>query len=285
MRKVPLRFRSLVLLGVLSFACPVMAAPQATPEGGTALEAPRDTTSDGLKRMSIDDYALWRSIGETSLSPDGRWVTYAYSQREVDDSLFIRPLEGGDPHVVVRGSDPTFSGDSRWVAYYVNPEEEDRSRGSASGGGSSGRGQGGGDRPGRALVLLDLLSRDSVRWESVEAFGFAESGVALAIKKRKSDSDADHDGSDLIVRYLDAAEEELFSYVDEWAFDERGDRLAYTLDTPEGESNGIHLLDLATRVRTPLDAEREAQYARPTWGDEKGKAIRGRPGGPEGYGG
>ena len=97
-----------------------------------AQEIVRDTTPQGLKRMTVDDYALWRSIGQATLSPDGRWATYAYSQREVDDSLFIDPLGGGDSYVVVRGSNPQFTGDSRWVAYYVNPKEE------SGGGGRSG---------------------------------------------------------------------------------------------------------------------------------------------------
>jgi dipeptidyl aminopeptidase/acylaminoacyl peptidase len=236
-------------------------------------EVRRDTTPQGLKRMTVDDYALWRSVGQTSLSPDGRWVTYAYSQREVDDSLFIKPLAGGESHVVVRGSNPRFSGDSRWVAYYINPEDSqggsERAGGGSSPGGPGARGQGGGGGQARALELHDLQTGDSVRWENVQAFGFAESGSALAVKKRQADSDAEHDGTDLLVRYLPSGEEELISYVDEWAFDEMGRWLAYTLDTPEGESNGVHLLEIASRGRQVLDAERKVKYARLTWGDEK----------------
>ncbi len=237
-----------------------------------AQETRRDTTHQGLKRMTVDDYALWRSVGQTTLSPDGSWVTFAYSQKAVDDSLFIKPLAGGEAKVVVRGSNPAFTGDSRWVAYYVNPKEEEGSGGAAAGAssGGGGRGQGGGSGQARALELFELQGRDTTRWENVQAFGFAESGVALAVKKRKTDSDAEHDGTDLLIRYLASGEEELIAYVDEWGFDEKGDRLAYTLATPDGESNGIHLLDLRTRTRRVLDAERKVDYARLTWGDEKG---------------
>ncbi|MCJ7628788.1 MAG: hypothetical protein MUO50_10425, partial [Longimicrobiales bacterium] len=263
--------RHLGILAILAGALFFLPLP------GAAQVAPRDTTPQGLKRMTVDDYALWRSIGQTSLSPDGRWVTYAYSRREVDDSLFIKPVAGGDPRVVVRGSNPQFTGDSRWVAYYVNPKEEESGGGAAGGGGTppsgppggGGRGQGGGGGGPRALELYNLQTRDTVRWENVQAFGFAESGNALVLKKRKTDTDAEYDGTDLLVRYLPSGEEELFSYVDEWAFDEKGTRLAYTLDTPDGESNGVHLLDLTTRARRVLDAERKVNYARLTWGDEK----------------
>ncbi len=247
---------------------PVLAGP-------TVLSMPRDTTAQGLKVLTIDDYALWRSVGSTSLSPDGRWATYSYSRREVDDSLFIVPLSGvpgrsaavGEPHVVVRGSDPSFFGDSRWVAYYVNPEEESGGRAGARPAASGARGGPSGDS--RALVLLHLETRDSVRWENVQSFAFADGGEALVLKKRPADNEAKHKGTDLIVRYLGSGEEELLAYVDEFALDKTGRRLAYTLDTPEGESNGVHLLDLTSRARRVLDAERKAVYARPTWGDER----------------
>ncbi|MGD2122368.1 MAG: prolyl oligopeptidase family serine peptidase [Gemmatimonadota bacterium] len=247
-----------------------------TPALSDAQEVRRETTPQGLKRMTVDDYALWRSVGQTSLSPDGRWATYAYSQREVDDSLFIKPLGGGEAHVVVRGGNPEFSGDSRWVAYYVNPEDSEGGSGRAGGGappgGPGARGQGGGGGQARVLELYDLQNGNTVRWENVQGFGFSESGSALAVKKGKADSDAEHDGTDLLLRYLASGEEELIAYVDEWAFDENGRWLAYTLDTPEGESNGVHLLDLSTRGRQVLDAEREVKYARLTWGDEKRSA-------------
>ena len=248
----------------------VIGALSLQPLAVEAQEVRRDTTAQGLKRMTVDDFALWRSVGQTSLSPDGRWVTFAYSQREVDDSLFIKPLAGGESHVVVRGSNPTFTGDSRWVAYYVNPKEEEGGRSGSGGSSSAGRGQGGGNGQARSLELFDLESRDTVRWENVQAFAFAESGAALAVKKRKADSDADHDGTDLLVRYLSSGEEELISYVDEWGFDKAGHRLAYTLATPDGESNGIHLLNLDARTRQVLDAERKMDYARLSWGDDKG---------------
>jgi len=281
MTRLSFRISASAATALLFFGLSTLAATQVgaqeTPADTLGRTAPPDTTAQGLKRMTVDDYALWRSVGETSISPDGRWVTYAYSQREVDDSLFIKRIEGGDPHVVVRGSDPEFSADSRWVAYYVNPKEEEGGPSRAGGGGAAPGGPGGGGRAAtgssggaRALELFNLQTEETRRWDNVQAFGFADTGGALVVKKRKADSGSEHDGTDLIVRYLAAEEEELLSYVDEWALSEVGDRLAYALSTPEGESNGVHLLELGTRARRVLDAERKVDYARLTWGDEKG---------------
>jgi len=125
------------------------------------------------------------------------------------------------------------------------------------------------DEEERALEVRELATGESRRWEKVEAFAFADEAGVLVVKKTATDSHAEHEGTDLIVRHLSSGEEEILSYVDEWELDEKGARLAYTLDTPDGESNGVHVLDLATRIRRVLDQERDAVYARLTWGDER----------------
>ena len=220
------------------------------------------------KVLTIDDYAKWRSVGQTSISPDGRWVTYAYSRREVDDSLFIKEIDGGDPAVVVRGSNPEFSKDSRWVAYYINPPEQEDSggRGNARGGNDA-------DRPARVVELRDLDTGETRKWDNAQSFAFAEAGQAFMVQKSSTDSEAEHEGTDLIVRYLESGMEELIAYVDEYGADESGARLAYTVDGPDGESNGVNLLALNTRVRTVLDAEREATYVRLTWGGDPDEQV------------
>ena len=197
----------------------------------------------------------------------GGW-TYAYSRREIDDSLFIKEIDGGDPAVVVRGSNPEFSKDSRWVAYYINPPEQED-------GGGRGNAQGGNDadRPARVVELRDLDTGETRKWDNSQSFAFAEAGRAFMVKKRSSDSEAEHEGTDLIVRYLDSGMEELIAYVDEYGADESGARLAYTVDGPDGESNGVSLLVLDTRVRTVLDAEREVTYARLTWGGDSDEQV------------
>ena len=220
------------------------------------------------KVLTIDDYAKWRSVGQTSISPDGRWLTYAYSRREVDDSLFIKEIDGGDPAVVVRGSNPEFSKDSRWVAYYINPPEQEDGggRGNARGGNDA-------DRPARVVELRDLDTGETRKWDNAQSFAFAEAGQAFMVQKSSTDSEAEHEGTDLIVRYLESGMEELIGYVDEYGADESGARLAYTVDGPDGESNGVNLLVLNTRVRTVLDAEREATYVRLTWGGDPDEQV------------
>jgi len=214
----------------------------------------------GKRVLTIDEYVLWRSIDDASISPDGAWVTYSYNHREVDEDdpldpdrpLVVKRVSGTDSILVPRGSDPAFSEDGRWIAYYVQPEHDAD------------------DDEEPELELRDLESGETRRWSEVDAFGFLEAGV-LWLKKNAVDEEAEFDGTDFVVRYLDLGHEEMISYVDEFAPDEAGLRLAYSVDGPDGEANGVTLLDLGTRLRTVLDAEREATYARLTWGDEEGE--------------
>ncbi|HKK93172.1 MAG TPA: prolyl oligopeptidase family serine peptidase, partial [Longimicrobiales bacterium] len=211
----------------------------------------------GKKVLTIDEYVLWRSIGDASISPDGEWITYAYDHREIDEDdpldpdrpLVIRRASGADSILVVRGTDPEFSDDGRWIAYFIEPEHDAD------------------DDEEPVLELRDLDTGDTRRWEEVDAFGFTEAGVLWA-KKNEVDEDAEYDGTDMVIRYLDLGHEELISYVDEFAPDQAGMRLAYTVDGPGGEANGVTVLDFRTRLRAVLDNEREATYARLTWGGD-----------------
>ena len=123
------------------------------------------------------------------------------------------------------------------------------------------------------MELRDLDTGETRKWDNAQSFAFAEAGQAFMVQKSSTDSEAEHEGTDLIVRYLESGMEELIGYVDEYGADESGARLAYTVDGPDGESNGVNLLVLNTRVRTVLDAEREATYVRLTWGGDPDEQV------------
>ncbi|MDH3424689.1 MAG: prolyl oligopeptidase family serine peptidase, partial [Gemmatimonadota bacterium] len=91
------------------------------------------------------------------------------------------------------------------------------------------------------------------------------------MKKRKADSDAEHDGTDLILRNLREGYEELVGSVAEADFNDQGTHLAFTVDAQEGDGNGLYLVDLGTGARRALDNADE-RYARLTW-SEHGTAV------------
>jgi len=243
---------------ILTAAASLLAALALLPAAPLSAQEAETPMRGGKRVLTIDEYVLWRSIGDASISPDGAWVTYSYNHREVDEDnpidpdrpLVIKQASGADSILVARGSSPRFSEDSRWIAYFIQPEHDAD------------------DDEEPQLELRDLQSGETRQWGEVDAFGFTEASV-LWLKKNAVDEDADYDGTDFVIRYLEAGHEEMISYVDQFAPDEAGMRLAYTIDGPDGEANGVSLLDFTSRARQVLDNEREATYARLTWGDEE----------------
>ena len=74
------------------------------------------------------DYGKWESLGAATLSPNGQWLAYAVNRVNEENELRL----GGGPRdttiVVVHGSGPVFTADSKWIAYAISvgPAERDR---------------------------------------------------------------------------------------------------------------------------------------------------------------
>jgi dipeptidyl aminopeptidase/acylaminoacyl peptidase len=82
--------------------------------------------ANGKKILSIDDYARWRTIDNASLSPDGKWAAYGlrFTNTPTSDArpvLHLRNLGTNSEIEIADASQATFSPDSRWVMYQVNP--------------------------------------------------------------------------------------------------------------------------------------------------------------------
>jgi dipeptidyl aminopeptidase/acylaminoacyl peptidase len=207
------------------------------------------------KVLTLEDYGRWRRITATSISPDGNWMTYAYRPNDGNDTLYVKQLDGDTVHTIPHGSGPSFSGDSRWIAIMVGLSEEEaeklrRAR----------------DPVTRKAQLMNLGTGESHTVEDATRFGFSEDSRYWAVKKRKADSEADHDGTDLIVRNLADLTVQNFGSVGEFAFNESGNLLAYTVDAADGTGNGVYVMDLAEAILKPLDTD-ALEYEQLSWNE------------------
>ncbi len=253
------RLASAFAVGVALTALVVVPSTLAGQATATAPSAATSSTTTGKRPLEIADYRLWRTIGDETLSADGRWVAWTYSRVRGDDTVHVRTVEGDRTHTVARAADPRLSADGRWAAYSLAPpfqEVEAMERD--------------GERVPRRAGLLDLATGDTLSWDDVDAFGFSDTGRHFWVKKR-GDGDADHDGTDLILRHLDAGYEELLGSVAQMGFNEAGSHFAYTIDAAAGDGNGVYLLNLATGARRALDNSHD-RYARLTW-SEDGRSL------------
>lgn len=242
-------------LAVVAFP-PASLSAQAT---ATAPSGTVTTATTGKRPLEIADYRLWRTIDDESISADGRWVAWTYSRVRGDDTVHVRTVDGNRMHTVARASDPQLSGDGRWMAYALVPPFEEVEALERDG-----------DRVPRRAGLLDLETGDTLAWDDVDSFGFSETGRHFWVKKR-GDGDAEHDGTDLILRHLGAGYEELLGSVDEMGFNEADTHFAYTIDAADGDGNGVYLMEVGTGARRALDNSGD-RYARLTW-SENGRAL------------
>ncbi len=208
------------------------------------------------RTLEIADYAQWRTISGSKISDDGRWVAWAYSRVRGDDTLHVEALDSDAAHVIASASDPELSDDGAWIAYFIAPpflEAEKLLRE--------------GETVTRQAGLLELATGASFTWDDASSFGFSEGSSHFFVKKRKTNEEAEHDGTDLILRNLREGFEELIGSVGEAEFNDGGTHLAFTVDAEDKDGNGLYLVDLATGSRRGLDNAKE-RYARLTWSEE-----------------
>jgi len=250
------------------FVLALLAAVFVAPLPGVAQQpATQESVAAAPKVLNLEDYPRWSRIGNVALSPDGAWMAYSYEPLDGDGTLYLRNLDDDTMHEVERGSGPSFSDDSRWVAFMVSPESEDGGRG---GGQRGGRG-GGGNGPGREAVVMNLASGDRFATGEAASFTFSDNSRFLAVKRRKLDREAEHEGTDLVLRNLETGTVQNIGNADEFAFNDGSNNLAYTVDAADGTGNGLYVLDLDGGMLQPLDTSSQ-RYERMNW-NEDGYAL------------
>jgi poly(3-hydroxybutyrate) depolymerase len=156
------------------------------------------------KVLGVEDYSRWRSIGGSSISSDGKWVTYVLSltntaPTDAKPILHLLRLDTNQDIEVANASAPAFSADARWIAYQVDPSSGGRGgrggRGGAGGGGAppaggaapagqAGRGGATTPTPPRRVELRDLNTGTVQSWQDIQSFTFAATSSHLVLRRR-----------------------------------------------------------------------------------------------------
>lgn len=228
---------------VLAIAALAIAAPL----GVTAQEPPAAAAP-----VTPADYGKWESLGQATLSPDGRWLAYAVNRGDEENELRIRGLARDTTLVVKHGAAPGFSGDSRWLAYSIRPSPAQRERLQAQ------------RKPVRNQVgIVNLATLETVVLDDVASFQFSGDGRFLALRGYPPEGRRDG-GADLIIRDLAAGTMTNFGNVTGFAWSDRGALLALTVRTEGGAGNGVHLYDARSGTIRVLDSS-ESIYRALAW--------------------
>ncbi len=246
--------------------------------------------AQALKVLNLPDYGRWNRITSTGLSPDGKWMTYAYQPNEGDATLFVKQLDGDKLFTIPIGSAPAaagggggggggggvqFSDDSRFGAYYENPPHPAAGRGGAAGGGGRG-GRGGAPPAGapagaaratRRLEVLDLTTGDKFPVPNAASFKFAKGSSWLAVRLNKAPGDTAFKGGDLVLRDLKSARTRTVGNVNLDDVDDSGRMLAYTVDAAGHFGNGVYLMNMAGGDTRELNSS-ALEYDQLAWSDD-----------------
>jgi hypothetical protein len=288
---------SFLVLPPLALVATLFASPAAaqtnTTQPAAASTAPG---SGGLKTLNVSEYGRWNRITGAALSPDGKWMTYGYTPNDGDATLYVKSMDGDKLYTIPVGSAPVFSGDSKWVGYFVSPAERPAAGagrgaaaqgGAAGGGGRGGRG-GSGATPQagaasaptaaatRRFELLSLASGEKTPITNAATFKFAKGSKMLAIRMNKAQAGSTNNGADLIVRDLTTGTMRNIGNVNQYDFDDTGNVLAYTVDAAERIGNGVYILNPATGETRALNTA-IADYDQLAWSEEGASltALRG----------
>ena len=256
------------------FALPAGAFAQANTGAPSQQGASGKKDPGTLKVLNLPDYGSWNRITGTAISPDGKWMTYTLQPNDGDATLFVKQLDGDKVFTVNAGTaptagrgdggggfgggpanGPTFSDDSRFVGYYVNPPgTKGRARGPGAGrGGRGGASPAAAETTPRKFELLDLESGTKLDVPNAASFRFAKGGHWLAVRTNKAAADTTHEGADLLLRDLSLGASRNIGNVNQYDFDDNGRLFAYTIDASERLGNGVYQIDLASGETKTLD--------------------------------
>ena len=264
------------------------------------------------KVLTVEDYTKWRTISGQEISGDGRWVTYGVSftntaTADAKPVLHLLNLETNQDVAVPDATGGTFSSDSKWIAYIIDPGQGRGGRGGRAGGGGAapavgqdpapqtGRGAAQAAPPQPRRAELRNLETGAVRsWQDIQSVSFSANASHLVLRRRPAgaagraggggdtgtapggggqggaaapETPVGPRGVDVTVHNLTTGRDQLLGSVGDMAFNKSGELFAYTVDAAVKDSNGLFVLDLGAGRVIPLDNDAKA-YNRLTWNDE-----------------
>ncbi|MFC1731308.1 alpha/beta hydrolase family protein [candidate division KSB1 bacterium] len=211
------------------------------------------------KELTVDDYDQWQRFSTTVISNDAEWFAYNIRLVDGDGWLMLHNIASGDEKKFDVAIRPAFSNDTRWFAFAIDyPEKERKQMEDAK-------------KPVRLkLGLMNLTTAEIDTLEGVSQFTFSDDSRFIAMKKYKAEG-VTSDGSDLVLRNLEAGIDQLFGNVATHSFNEDGSLLALMIDAEEKFGNGVHLVRLSEMSLRVLDSYR-AKYSNLNW-NEEGDAL------------
>ncbi|MGV8964375.1 MAG: prolyl oligopeptidase family serine peptidase [Candidatus Saccharimonadaceae bacterium] len=112
-------------------------------------------------KVTEQDYSLWGTLSDESISPDGKWVSYRMIYQSEVDTLFLQHIDTGKKTAFAQASSVTFSPDGNWAAVSMNQNN---------------------------VVTKNFLTGQSLSFNNAVRFEFTQDGKHLALLSNNSSS-------------------------------------------------------------------------------------------------
>ncbi|MFN8574302.1 MAG: prolyl oligopeptidase family serine peptidase [Gemmatimonadaceae bacterium] len=276
------RLGSRLLEGIAVTLLAVAVVP-AVPVTPVAAQSPA-----GKKVLDPADLSYWKTIRAPQVSNDGKWFAYQLAPNEGDGETIVRPTgEGaewrfpvGEPTALIGGQfDPTlfgaasplaFSADSKWLLFTKYPTAAEAKKAKKD------------RKPAQnSVVLVNLANGEKKEYEKVRRFAFAGDHPNWVVLHRYGDTPAAPAGpaapgaapspppvagADLLLVDLRNGAVTNIGNVGEFALDDSGEWLSWTIETKDQVGNGVVARNLRTDVVRTLESDKRL-YRRLTWAD------------------
>ncbi|HET9533566.1 MAG TPA: prolyl oligopeptidase family serine peptidase [Blastocatellia bacterium] len=271
------RFSVIPLIWVLVLVS--VALPQAAKESSQKAQATQ-TAPQSPRPLEIADVASWKRVQMATVSNDGQWFAYRLVPNEGDGEVIVRRLSDNKELKFPAGEGGfapiTFSDDSKWVAFTVFPNSKETKRLRKE------------RKPIHTKVaLVNLATEKKIEFEKIRRFAFSGEQSTWIALHRTGDgpatgppspspfpvppaSAASSDrasGTDLILYELSTGNQLNIGNVSEFAFDKKGNHLAFIIDAAEKTGNGIQLRNMSSGAVLPLESDK-ANYRSLNWNEE-----------------
>ena len=274
--------RRLSFPAALLLLVPAVGSAQQTPAGGTPARPTAGASSAGAARaITPADISSWKMIRGATLSNDGTWFGYLLAPNEGDAEVILRQTAsngkeyrfaiGEPPAAGPGGTGVQLSGDGKWAAFLTYPKAADQKRMRRE------------RRPVQAKATLVNLatgekrefekirriafSGESPKWVALQVYAAGQGAPAAAAPAGPGAAPTPPvDGSDLLLHQIGTDVVFNVGNVGDFAFDDKGRWIAYTIDARDRLGNGVQLRDLASGVVQSIDADK-AIYRRLAWTD------------------
>jgi dipeptidyl aminopeptidase/acylaminoacyl peptidase len=205
---------------------------------GVLLAAP--LAAQSKPAVTAADYAKWESLAPAALSPNGQWLAYGVNRVNEENELRIRAVNRDTTIVVRYAITPTFSADSRWIAYAIGVSPATRDRLERE------------KKPlHNALGFRELTGSKVDSVSDVSSFRFSPDGRYLALRRYPAEGKR---VADLIVVDLAAGARTTLGSVSDFSWAERRPLLAVTLETEGGAGNAVQVLDASSNAILVLES-------------------------------